>query len=401
MITVSNQNQQVNHDISTLCIHAGEKIDPTTKSVPTPIYPASVYAFDSMSDLMAYNKGNWTGSEGYCYTRPLAPTQRVLERKIAALEGGEDAIVFSSGMAAITTAIMTMVSEGDEIVSTDMLYGGVYTLFKHRLSSLVKTTLIDTRHIERAEQAISKKTKVLYVETPSNPDNRLTDLGRAAEIARKHDLKLVVDNTFATPVNQTPLRTGADAVVISASKYYGGHNDLLGGAVVGSADLINAVRKSLEIYGGTQSAFDAYLTLRGLKTLAVRMEKHNSNAMKLAEFLETHRKVKKVYYPGLKSHPQHEIAKRQMRGYGGVICFELESEKAATAMIENLKLIIHAESLGGTESLVSMPVYASHWYLTKDELAEVGLNNRMIRLSVGLEGADDLIADLNHALSNA
>lgn len=390
-------------DIYSRCVHAGEKRDPTIKSVPTPIYASAVYAWDSVKDLVAYNKGKGDGAEGYCYSRPVAPTQRVLEKKIASLEEGEDAVVFSSGMAAITTAILTLVSQGDEIVSTDVVYEGAYALFKRRLSSLVKTTFVDTRNIEQVEESISNRTKVLYVETPSNPNLRLTDIRRAAEVAKKHDVKLVVDNTFATPVNQVPMRIGADVVVVSASKYYGGHNDLLGGAVVGDNDFVDKARRSLEIYGGTLGAFDAYLTLRGLKTLAVRMERHNTNAMKLAEFLEAHKQVKRVYYPGLESHPQHDLAKRQMRGYGGVICFELESEKAAVSMLENLKMITHAESLGGVESLVMTPWFSfsdTFFDLAPDELAE-RLNSKMIRFSVGLEGTDDLIKDLDDALSKA
>ena len=391
-----------NRDIYTRCIHAGEQRDPTTKSIPTPIYQSAVYAFDSMKDVIAYWKGTEDGAEGYMYSRPVAPTQRILEKKIASLEEGEDALALSSGMAAITTAILTLVSQGDEIVSTDMVYGGTYTFLRHRLPSLgIKTTFIDTRNIEKAEQFISKKTKALYVETPSNPDLRLTDLKQAAEIAKKHDVKLIVDNTFATPINQVPMRIGADIVVISTTKYYGGHNDLMGGAIVGDTDFITEARKTLKSYGGTVDPFAAYLTLRGIKTLAVRMERHNSNAMELATFLQAHDKVKKVYYPGLESHPQHDLAKRQMQGYGGMICFEVESEKAAIATIENLKIIIHGLSLGGVESLISMPVYSSHYYLSPDELAEVGLNNRMIRLSVGLEGIGDLIADLDDALSKA
>jgi len=391
-----------NQDIYTRCIHAGEQPDPTTKSIPTPIYQSAVYAFDSMKDLIAYLKGREDGAEGYMYSRPVAPTQRVLEKKIASLEEGEDALALSSGMAAITTAILTLLSQGDEIVSTDMVYGVTYTFLRHRLRSLgIKTTFVDTRNIEKAEQFISKKTKALFVETPSNPDLRLTDLRQAVEIAQKHDVKLIVDNTFATPVNQVPMRVGADVVVISTTKYYGGHNDLIGGAIVGDRDFITEARKTLKCYGGTVDPFAAYLTLRGLKTLAIRMERHNSNAMELAKFLEAHGKVRKVYYPGLESHPQHGLANRQMQGYGGMICFEVESEKAAIATIENLKIIIHGLSLGGVESLISMPVYSSHYYLSPDELAEVGLNNRMIRLSVGLEGIGDLIADLENALSKA
>jgi len=389
-----------NQDIYTRCIHAGEQPDPTTKSIPTPIYQSAVYAFDSVKDVIAYQKGREDGAEGYMYSRPAAPTQRALEKKIASLEEGEDALALSSGMAAITTAILTLVSQEDEIVSTDMVYGGTYTFLKHRLQSLgIKTTFVDTRSIEKAEQFISRKTKVLYVETPSNPDLRLTDLKQAVEIARKHDVKLIVDNTFATPMNQVPMRIGADIVVVSTTKYYGGHNDLIGGAIVGDADFITEARKTLKCYGSTVDPFAAYLTLRGLKTLAIRMERHNSNAMELAGFLEGHEKVKKVYYPGLESHPQHDLAKRQMQGYGGIICFEVESEEAAIATIENLKIIIHGLSLGGVESLVSMPVYSSHYLLSPEEMAGVGLNNRMIRLSVGLEGIGDLIADLDDALS--
>ena len=384
----------------TACVHAGETIDPSTKSVPTPIYQSAVYAFDSMRDVMAYNQGTENGSQGYMYSRPTSPTQRVLEKKAAVLECGEDALATSSGMAATTTAILSLTAQGDEIISSDMIYGGTYTFLKHTLPMLgIRTQLVDTRNIEAAEKQVTEKTKIIFVETPTNPDLRIANLESAARIAKAHGLKLIVDNTFATPVNQTPLTLGADVVIVSTTKYYGGHNDLIGGMIVGSSEFIAHARKTLKIYGGTIDPFAAYLTLRGLKTLTLRMEKHNSNAMKIAEHLEKHHKVKRVYYPGLRSHPQHELAKHQMSGFGGMMCFELESEKEAVKFIEGLKLIIHGLSLGGVESLVSMPVYSSHYYLTPQELQAIGLNNRMVRLSVGIEDAEDIIADLENALA--
>ena len=384
----------------TACVHAGETIDPSTKSVPTPIYQSAVYAFDSMRDVMAYNQGTENGSQGYMYSRPTSPTQRVLEKKAAVLECGEDALATSSGMAATTTAILSLTAQGDEIISSDMIYGGTYTFLKHTLPMLgIRTQLVDTRNIEAAEKQVTEKTKIIFVETPTNPDLRIANLESAARIAKAHGLKLIVDNTFATPVNQTPLTLGADVVIVSTTKYYGGHNDLIGGMIVGSSEFIAHARKTLKIYGGTIDPFAAYLTLRGLKTLTLRMEKHNSNAMKIAEHLEKHHKVKRVYYPGLRSHPQHELAKHQMSGFGGMMCFELESEKEAVKFIEGLKLVIHGLSLGGVESLVSMPVYSSHYYLTPQELQAIGLNNRMVRLSVGIEDAEDIISDLENALA--
>ena len=384
--------------VSTACVHAGETIDKTTKSILTPIYQTSVYAFDSMKDVRDYNAGAEDGAQGYMYSRPTSPTQRVLERKAAALECGEDALATSSGMAAISTAILTIVGQGDEIVSSNMLYGGTYTILKHGLAKLgVTTQFVDTRRIAEAEKFVTPRTKALYVETPTNPDLRIADIRRAAQIARDSGLKLIVDNTFATPVNQVATELGADVVVVSTTKYYGGHNDLIGGVVVGSSDFIKAARKTLKVYGGCIDPFAAYLTLRGLKTMALRVEKQNLNAMKVAEYLETNSKVRRVYYPGLKSHPQHELAKSQMKGFSGIICFELETEQKAVKLIESLKTIIHGLSLGGVESLISMPVYSSHNYLTPKELAEIGLNSSMVRLSVGIEDAEDLIADLENA----
>jgi len=384
--------------VSTACVHAGETIDKTTKSILTPIYQTSVYAFDSMKDVRDYNAGAEDGAQGYMYSRPTSPTQRVLERKAAALECGEDALATSSGMAAISTAILTIVGQGDEIVSSNMLYGGTYTILKHGLAKLgVTTQFVDTRRIEEAEKFVTPRTKALYVETPTNPDLRIADIRRAAQIARDSGLKLIVDNTFATPVNQVATELGADVVVVSTTKYYGGHNDLIGGVVVGSSDFIKAARKTLKVYGGCIDPFAAYLTLRGLKTMALRVEKQNLNAMKVAEYLETNSKVRRVYYPGLKSHPQHELAKSQMKGFSGIICFELETEQKAVKLIESLQTIIHGLSLGGVESLISMPVYSSHNYLTPKELAEIGLNSSMVRLSVGIEDAEDLIADLENA----
>ncbi len=385
----------------TACVHAGETIDRVTRSVPTPIYQSAVYAFDSMKDVIAYNAGVEDGAQGYMYSRPTSPTQRVLERKAAVLECGEDALATSSGMAATTTALLTLVEQGDEIVSSNMLYGGTYNILKHSLMKLgITTRFVDTRNIEVAEKLVTQKTKVLFVETPTNPDLRIADIQSAARIAREHGLKLMVDNTFATPVNQLPLEMGADIVLVSTTKYYGGHNDLIGGMIVGRRDFIASARKTLKVYGGVIDPFAAYLTLRGLKTMGLRMERQNLNAMKVAQYLENHPKVKRVYYPGLSSHPQHELAKRQMRGFGGVVCLELESEGKAVKFIESLKLIIHGLSLGGVESLVSMPVYSSHYYLTPQELEEVGLNNRMVRLSLGIEDAEDLTADLESALEN-
>jgi len=384
--------------LSTACVHAGETVDKVTKSILTPIYQTSTYAFDSMKDVMAYNVGAEDGAQGYMYSRPTSPTQRVLERKAAALEGGDDALATSSGMAAITTAILTLVAQGDEIISSNMVYGGTYTIFKHALTKLgVKTHFVDTRNIEAAEKLVTDRTKALYVETPTNPDLRIADLRSAARIARDHGLKLMVDNTFATPVNQAPIELGADVVVVSTTKYYGGHNDLIGGIVVGASDFIAAARKTLKVYGGCIDPFAAYLTLRGLKTLVLRVEKQNMNALKVAEYLETNPKVKRVYYPGLTSHPQHELAKRQMKGFSGIVCFELENERKAVKFVESLKTIIHALSLGGVESLISMPVYSSHNYLTPKELEEIGLNSSMLRLSVGIEDAEDLIADIENA----
>ena len=384
--------------VSTACVHAGENVDKVTKSIPTPIYQTATYAFESMKDVRAYNLGAEDGAQGYMYSRPTSPTQRVLERKAAVLECGEDALATSSGMAAITTAILTLVAQGDEVISTNMVYGGTYTFLKHLLTKLaIKTHFVDTRNVEAAEKLVTQRTKVLYVETPTNPDLRIADIRCAARIAKDHNLKLIVDNTFATPVNQVPTELGADIVIVSATKYYGGHNDLIGGIVVGPSDYIVAARKTLKVYGGCIDPFAAYLTLRGLKTLALRVEKQNSNAMKVAEYLETNRNVRRVYYPGLKSHSQHELAKQQMKGFSGIVCFELENEQKAARMIETLKTIIHGVSLGGVESLICMPAYSSHNYLTPKELEEIGLNNAMVRLSVGIEDPEDLIADLENA----
>ncbi|HUK28981.1 MAG TPA: PLP-dependent aspartate aminotransferase family protein [Candidatus Acidoferrales bacterium] len=389
-----------NRHLLTACVHAGETIDPSTKSVPTPIYQSAVYAFDSMREVMAYNQGTEDGTQGYMYSRPTSPTQRVLEKKAAVLECGEDALATSSGMAATTTAILSFTSQGDEIISSDMVYGGTYTFLKHTLPKLgIRTHFVDTRNIEAAEKQVTERTKAIFIETPTNPDLRIANIESATRIAKNHGLKLIVDNTFATPVNQTPLTIGADIVIVSTTKYYGGHNDLIGGMIVGPTEFIAQARKTLKIYGGTIDPFAAYLTLRGLKTLNLRMDKHNSNAMKVAEYLEDHRKVKRVFYPGLRSHPQHELAKKQMSGFGGMVCFELDSEKSAVRFIEGLRLIIHGLSLGGVESLISMPVYSSHYYLTPQELEAIGLSNRMVRLSVGIEDVEDIIADLENALA--
>ncbi|HUF25013.1 MAG TPA: PLP-dependent aspartate aminotransferase family protein [Vicinamibacterales bacterium] len=373
---------------ATICIHAGQQPDEATGAIITPIYQTSTYVQEEVGR-----------HKGYEYGRTQNPTRAALEANIAAIEGGKAAYAFASGMAAIN-AITTMLQAGDHVVVTDNTYGGTFRLFDKVLTKFqLAFSYVDTSRLEEIERAITPKTRMIFVETPTNPVLRLTDLAGVAEISRKHKLTLVVDNTFASPVLQRPIEFGADLVVHSTTKYLNGHSDSVGGVVVAVRDEhIEWLKFIQNAAGGILSPFDSWLVLRGTKTLALRMKQHNENGQRLADYLEAHPKVARTIYPGLTSHPQHDLAQRQMRGFGGMLTFELESEAAARAMLGRVRLMSLAESLGGVETLISHPASMTHASVPAERRAAIGLTDAMVRISAGVEDAEDLIEDLEQAL---
>lgn len=382
---------------STKAVRAGERTDPETGAVVTPIYETSVFAFTSTQQLIDAVSEKTSHD---VYTRWTNPTITAAERKIAELEDAEDCAVFSSGMAAISTAIINFVSPGDHIVSIRDLYGGTVDLLSNLMGRFgVRTTFVEATDVGEIESAVRENTKLLFLESPTNPTLKLVDIPKVVEIAQKNGAKVLVDNTFATPYNQQPLRLGCSVAIHSATKYLAGHNDVTGGAAAGPKELIGPIKKLRRILGGVLDPHGAWLMLRGMKTLALRMEQHNTNGQKVAEYLETHPKVERVYYPGLSTHPQHSLAKRQMKGFGGVLSFELKGNlNHAMRFVDNLKLALIGTSLGGTETLVSQPSTASHYFMNPEERRKAGIRDSLIRLSLGIEDADDIIADLAQAL---
>jgi cystathionine beta-lyase/cystathionine gamma-synthase len=373
---------------ATICIHAGQVPDPSTGAIITPIFQTSTYVQDELGR-----------HKGYEYARTQNPTRAALEANVAAMEGGTAGFAFASGMAAIG-AVSTLLRSGDHVIVTENTYGGTYRLFEKVLARYgLVFTYVDTSRPELIESAIRPSTRMIFVETPTNPVMRLTDLPRVAEIARARDVRLVVDNTFASPCLQRPIALGADLVVHSTTKYLNGHSDSVGGIVV-------AVRQEdIEWLGFVQNAggailgpMDAWLVLRGTKTLAVRMAQHNANAMAIAEFLASHPKVRTVLYPGLPSHPQHALARRQMAGFGGMLTFDAGTFDDARRILNRVRLMALAESLGGVETLISHPASMTHASVPPERRAAMGLLDSLVRISVGLEDVADLIDDLRQAL---
>ena len=373
----------------TICIHAGQVPDPSTGAIITPIFQTSTYVQEELGK-----------HKGFEYARTQNPTRLALEQNLAAIEGGVAAYAFASGMAAID-AITTLLKAGDHVIVTDNTYGGTFRLFDKVLTKYGLTfSYVDTSQPELIEAAMRPETKMLFVETPTNPVLRLTDLARVAEIARARNVRFVVDNTFASPVLQRPIEFGADLVMHSTTKYLNGHSDSVGGVVVAArqedADWLKFIQNAA---GAILSPFDSWLVLRGTKTLAVRMKQHNINGQAVAEFLETHPKVKRVIYPGLPSHPQHDLAKRQMSGFGGMLSFELATFEDARSVCNRVRLMSLAESLGGVETLMTHPASMTHASVPPERRAAIGLSDALVRISVGIEDPQDLIDDLRQALS--
>jgi cystathionine beta-lyase/cystathionine gamma-synthase len=377
-----------------------EKPDRIKQSpVVTPIVQSTTFIFPDTASLIDYQKGK---RKGYIYTRYSNPTIEAVEKSIAVLEGSEGSLLFSSGMAAISSVCMTFIRSGDEIVSSYPVYGGTAKLF----DNLLKNFGIRIRYFQASDKAalkrsISPKTRILYLETPTNPNLQIIDLSYAAEIARGEKILSVVDSTFATPMNQKPIKFGMDIVIHSITKYIGGHSDIMGGVTSASDKYLSRIYETRKSLGGCIDPHQAFLAERGLRTLAVRVERHNLNAIRIAEFLESVEKVKKVIYPGLDSHPQHKLAFDQMEGYGGMVSFDLGSKKRAAKFADSLKIVKNAASLGGIESLVSIPIWTSHYGLKKKDLDKAGVTPGLVRLSVGLEDFDELIGDIDQALKKA
>ncbi len=373
---------------STVCIHAGQEPDPSTGAIITPIYQTSTYVQEEVGR-----------HKGFEYARTQNPTRLALEKNIAAIEGGKGASAFASGMAAID-AITTFLEAGDHVVVTDNTYGGTYRLFEQVLRRYQLTfSYVDTSSLEQIEQAIRPQTKMLFVETPTNPVMRLTDLSAASELARKHRIKMVVDNTFASPSLQRPIEFGADLVVHSTTKYLNGHSDSVGGIVIAAHDDdIEHLKFIQNAAGAILSPFDSWLILRGTKTLPLRMAQHNINGQALAEYLVGHPSVKAVLYPGLPSHPQHALAKRQMKGFGGMLTFDVGSLDAAYDVCKRVRLMALAESLGGVETLISHPASMTHASVPAERRVKIGLTDGLVRISAGIEDPADLIEDLAQAL---
>ncbi|MEG0279365.1 MAG: methionine gamma-lyase [Morganella sp. (in: enterobacteria)] len=391
-----------NKGYETKIVHAGQQPDPLTGALSTPIYQTSTFVFDSAEQGAARFA---LEEEGYIYSRLGNPTNAALEEKMRVLENGEAALVTSSGIAAISTTILTMCGQGDHIVASDTLYGCTYALLSHTLPKFgIEVTFVRADNPENIKAAMKPNTKMVYVETPANPTLAMIDLEAAANVAHEGGAMLVVDNTFMSPYCQRPLELGADIVVHSVTKYINGHGDVIGGVIVGPADFLVPARLVgvKDITGGVMSPFNAWLTLRGLKTLHVRMERHCSNAMKVAQYLETNPNITAVFYPGLPSHPQHELAKKQMSGFGGMISFEIKGGiEAGRKVMNSVELCLLAVSLGDTETLIQHPASMTHSPIPAEERLKAGITDGLIRISVGLETAEDIIADLEQAIAKA
>jgi cystathionine gamma-synthase/cystathionine gamma-lyase len=377
-------------EFETRAIHEGQQPDPQTGAVIVPIYLTSTYQQERIGE-----------HKGYEYSRTGNPTRAALEESLAALENGKYGLAFASGLAA-TTTVLSLLKSGDHIIAGDDLYGGTYRLLEQVVKNWgVTTDYVDIDQIGDFETAIQPNTKLIWIETPTNPLLKIIDIAALAKLARKHHLILVVDNTFASPYFQSPLELGADIVVHSTTKYLGGHSDIIGGAVITSdEELYRALKFYQNAIGAVPSPFDSWLVLRGIKTLAVRMREHEKNALFLAEFLAQHSQVERIYYPGLPSHEQHQLAKKQMSGFGGMISMELKGNfQDVERFASRLKLFFLAESLGGVESLLCYPAKMTHGSLPPEERLKRGIKDNLVRLSVGIEHQLDLRSDLENALA--
>ncbi|GAA4325487.1 cystathionine gamma-synthase [Pontixanthobacter gangjinensis] len=378
-----------NIGINTICTHTGELEDKEFKGAVSPLYMATSYAFE--------------GVETKRYPRYFnTPNQVALAKKMAALEHGEASLIFGSGMAAVSTSLLAFLKAGDHVVFQDSLYGGTSNLATEEFEKFgIEYSFAKDAKADSLKAEIKENTKVIYIETPSNPLLKITDLEAVASLAREHRLVSMIDNTFASPVNQNPIDFGIDVVIHSATKYMGGHSDILAGTVISSEDKIERIFHMAKNFGGSLSDYTVWLLERSIKTMGIRVKAQNENAFKLAEFLTAHDAVARVYYPGLKDHPDHELAKKQMSGFGGMLSFELEESINVSAFMENLELIKPSMSLAGVESTILLPSKTSHGLLSEEERAKQGIKENLLRFSVGIEETEDLIHDLSQAIEKS
>ncbi|WP_317971002.1 aminotransferase class I/II-fold pyridoxal phosphate-dependent enzyme [Paenibacillus sp. CCS19] len=393
MIRLSTRYQGLN----TRLIHTGEKPDPATGSAVPPIYQTTTFAFPSNESMLDLMEGR---STGHIYTRFSNPNFAIAEAKIAQLEAAEAALLLASGMAAISTAILTLAGNGDHIISHADIYGGSFGLLHSLLPNFgIATSFVDAADIDAVKKAIRPNTKLILLESPSNPTLQIYDIRQVANLAHEHDVQLIVDNTFSV-LNQKPLELGADVVVHSCTKYINGHSDVMAGAIVGTQAFIKNCSDVYRKLGGNLNGFDAWLLIRGMKTLGLRVQRHNENALLVAEYLQQHPRIETVHYPGLPSHPQHKLAADQMTGFGGVLSVELQGgQLEVDQFLNRLELFTRAVSLGSVESLITQPVTAVHHSVPESYRALGGIKPNLIRLSIGIEEVADIIADLEQALS--
>lgn len=382
---------------STRSVHEAEPYDDETGSISIPIYETATFGFKRADEVPRAI----AGERGYVYSRWDNPTVVALEKKLAAFEHGGDAAAFSSGMAAISTSIFSFLKKGSHVLGIRDLYGGTYSLLHHILPGIgFSTDLVETTDFEALARGVKESTRIVYVESPTNPTLKLVDIAKSARLAHENDAILLVDNTFASPINQNPMELGADIVLHSATKYLNGHADLVAGAAVTNKKKAHTIKMLRRDLGGTLDPLPAWLVLRGMKTMAIRIRQQNANAMALAEFLSTHKKVAAVHYPGLKTHPQHQLARRQMKGFGGMMSFVVKGKtRDAMKFTESLKVASLAASLGGVGTLVSQPYNMTHTQMSGKEREETGIPETLVRVSVGIEDEEDLLTDFGQALA--
>ena len=383
---------------ATRLIHAGEGVDSgATPSLTTPIYETSTFVFGSVADVVKYQEGKLNG---YLYSRYENPTVVAVEQKVSAVDGAEVSLLFSSGMAAISTALIALLKSGDEILCCSAIYGGTFHIIEDLLPRLgITHRFISIEDLTNVGSVIGPKTKIVWFESPINPTLRCVDIRAVATACRKAGVIAAMDNTFASPINQPVLSMGIDLSMQSCTKYLNGHSDVTGGVLSGSKTLMEPMAKMRRLLGGVMDPLPAFALGRGMKTMTIRVAQHNANALTVAKFLEGHAAIERVYYPGLASHPDHTIAAKQMSGFGGVVTIDVKGGKAgAYRVFDKLKVVKRAASLGGVESICSLPILTSQYGLTDDELVKAGVSKGMIRISIGLEDASDLIEDLDQAL---
>ena len=384
---------------ATKLIHTGERIDTgATPSLTVPIYETSTFVFDSVADVIKYQEGKLNG---YLYSRYENPTVVAVEQKVAAVDGAEAALLFSSGMAAISTTLLTLLKPGDEILCSAAIYGGTFHIIEDLMTKFgVERRFITLDDLANLDRVIGPKTKMVWFESPINPTLRCVDVRKVAAACKKAGVMSVIDNTFASALNQPVASMGIDLSMQSATKYLNGHSDVTGGALSGSKSVIAPLAKARRLLGGIMDPIPAFALGRGIKTMPLRVAQHNANALKVAQHFENHTALECVHYPGLTSHPDHAIAKGQMSGFGGVVTLDVKGGRdAAFRVFDQLKIIKRAASLGGVESICSLPILTSQYGLTDDELVQAGVSKGMVRISIGLEDASDLIADLEQALA--